>query len=97
MPSWNSFPAAGRDLFRAFRDPEIGRSLLIEHNVLIEKVLPGGVERVLTEAEMNHYRAPFLNPETREPLFRFPNEFPIESSPGDVYAIAEQYHASDRT
>jgi len=92
IPSWNYFPEVGRDLFRAFRAPETGRELLIEQNFFIEKVLPGGVVRTLSETEMDHYRAPFLQAESREPLYRFPNELPIEGAPEDVFAIAEQYH-----
>lgn len=47
----------------------------------------------LTENEMEHYRAPFLDPSSREPLYRWANELPIEGKPADVYAIAEKYHA----
>lgn len=92
VASWNEFPEVGRDLFRSFRATETGRELLIEQNFFIEKVLPGGVVRKLGETEMNHYRAPFLEAESREPLYRFPNELPIEGEPKDVFAIAEQYN-----
>ena len=108
LPSWNEFPESARDLFRSFRNPKTGRKLLIEENAFIETVLPGSVVRKLSEAEMNHYRAPFLQPESREPIYRFPNEpfsertvfrtnrfpneLPIEGSPADVFAIAEKYH-----
>jgi haloalkane dehalogenase len=93
MPTWNDFPDAGRNLFRAFREPETGRRLLIDENYFIEKVLPRGVVRPLSEAVMNRYRTPFLEPATREPLYRFPNELPIDGLPADVFEIAEQYHS----
>lgn len=32
-----------------------------------------GTVRRLTEAEMEHYRRPFLNPIDRDPTWRFPN------------------------
>ena len=92
VTSWKDFPEAGRNLFRSFRAPETGRELLIEQNLFIEKVLSGGVVRTLSETEMNHYRAPFLEAESRDPLYRFPNELPIGGAPEDVFAIAEQYH-----
>ena len=80
--------------FQAFRGPpEVGRKLIIENNVFVESVLPGGVVRGLTEKEMEQYRALFLEPSSREPLYRWTNEVLIQGIPADVYAIAEAYHA----
>ena len=95
MPTWENLEKGGiADGFRTFRGPpEVGKKLVIEDNVFIENVLPGGVVRGLTEKEMEHYRAPFLEPSSRKPLYRWANEVPIESEPADVYAIAEKFHA----
>lgn len=80
--------------FQAFRGPsEVGRKLLIEKNVFVEKFLPGDVVRALSEKNMKHYRASYLEPIDREPVYRWLNEVPIEGKPADVYAIAETYHA----
>ena len=49
--------------------------------------------RKLTEEEMAAYREPFLDPASREPVYRFPNELPIAGAPVDVWAMAEAYHA----
>ena len=38
--TWEEFPAAGRDLFRALRSPETGRKLAIDENIFIEHFLP---------------------------------------------------------
>jgi len=95
MPSWENLEKGGiASSFQAFRGPpEVGRKLIIEDNVFVEQVLPGGVVRGLTENEMAHYRAPYLDPSSREPLYHWANEVPIEGNPADVYAIAEKYHA----
>ena len=96
MPlTWETFKAGGKEeIFRAFRGPpEIGRKLIIEENFFVEKFLPGGVVRGLTEKEMEHYRAPYAEPSSREPLYRWPNEVAIEGKPADVAAIVETYHA----
>ncbi len=93
IPSWDDFPAELRDLFRGFRSPETGRSLLIDQNVFIEKVLPGAVARGLTEVEMERYREPFKDPASREPVYRWPNELPIGGEPADVTEIVETYNA----
>ncbi|GAM86973.1 hypothetical protein ANO11243_049940 [Dothideomycetidae sp. 11243] len=83
----------GADAFRTFRGPpEVGRKLIIDENFFIEKFLPGGVVRALSEEEMGHYRAPYLEPSSREPLYRWPNEVPIEGTPADVAAVVEKYH-----
>lgn len=93
VPNWDTFGLEkSRDIFKAFRKPETGRKLLIDENRFIETVLPASVARPLTDAEMTHYRAPFLEPASREPLYRWPNELPIAGEPADVVAIAEQYH-----
>ena len=92
--TWELFETGGgANMFRTFRGPpEVGRKLIIEENFFVEKFLPGGVVRGLTEKEMEHYRAPYLEPSSREPLYRWPNEAPIEGVPADVSAIVEKYH-----
>ncbi len=92
-PSWDVFPKEVADSFKPFRDPEMGRELLINQNVFVEKVLPGSVLRKLTEEEMAHYRKPFLEVSAREPLWRFPNEIPIAGNPPDVWEKAHGYLA----
>jgi haloalkane dehalogenase len=79
-------------MFQAFRDPDLGRKLLIDENTFIEGNLPHGVVRKLPESVMNHYREPFLDPSSREPIYRFPNELPIAGRPDDVWAMATAYH-----
>jgi haloalkane dehalogenase len=93
MPSWLDLDAQLYEFLKAFRDPDMGRSLLIGQNAFIERGLPGGVMRQLSDAEMNEYRRPFQIPEDREPIYRFPNEVPIAGTPADVYAMATAYHA----
>lgn len=91
VPSWDVFPAAVADTFREFRDPKLGRELIISQNAFVEKVLPSGILRQLSEEEMTQYRRPFLDPEAREPLWRFPNEIPVEGHPADVWEKVNKY------
>jgi haloalkane dehalogenase len=91
VKSWNDWPKAIRPLFQAFRTPGVGHDLIFEQNVFIEQVLPGAVARGLTSTEMEHYRAPFLNKETRQPMLSFPNDLPIEGQPPDVVSTVESY------
>ena len=59
--------------------------------MFVEQVLPGAIMRTLTDAEMNAYRAPFLDPPSRKPVWRWPNEIPIEGRPADVVGIVSDY------
>ncbi len=82
---------------RQFRDPVIGRQLIIDQNFFVETLLPLAVIRPLTEEELAVYRAPFLEPASREPIWRFPNEIPIAGDPADVHQIFVQYAEYLRT
>ncbi len=85
MPTWEDFHADGRETFRKFRTPGVGEKMILEANVFVEQVLPGGIVRKLTEEEMSVYRAPFPTPESRRPTWRFPNELPIAGEPASSY------------
>ncbi|HET6375851.1 MAG TPA: haloalkane dehalogenase [Methylocella sp.] len=98
MPSWDDFhqlPAA-RELFRKFRTPGEGEELILKANAFVEQVLPGSIRRKLSEEEMAVYRAPFPTPQSRVPVWRFPNELPIAGEPADVYSALEHAHAALR-
>ncbi|KAL7894391.1 Alpha/Beta hydrolase protein [Trichoderma sp. SZMC 28014] len=91
VPNWDVFPPIFAESFKAFRDPILGRELLINQNVFIEKVLTLNILRQLSEEEMGQYRRPFLQLESREPLWRFPNKIPIEGYPADVWENVNKY------
>ena len=93
VPSWDMFPPDFRKLFQAFRTAGVGWEMIVNKNVFVENTLPGGVIRKLTEEEMNHYREPFLEPASRKPVWRWPNEIPIEGEPAAVVRIVETYNA----
>jgi len=92
MPSWDMFPPDFKEVFQAFRTPEVGWDMLVNQNMFIEQVLPRGIVRKLTEEEMDHYREPFKEPSSRKPLWRFPNEVPIEGEPADVVEAVATYN-----
>lgn len=96
IPSWEEFVRGvpAREIFRRFRTPGEGESLILEGNAFVERVLPGAVRRKLTEDEMAVYRAPFPTPQSRRPTWRFPNELPIAGEPVDVTAMIERAHAA---
>jgi haloalkane dehalogenase len=88
---WDSRTGSFKEIFSKLRTPELGRTMIIEQNFFVEKILPMGVLRGLTEDEMTHYRRPFLNNADREPTWRFPNEIPIEGHPSEVWEKTQKY------
>ncbi len=90
--SWDEFDEQTRETFRRLRTPDIGWDLAVNQNLFIEQLLPGATKRQLSEAEMNYYREPFIDPASRKPLWRWPNELPIAGEPPDVFAAVEAYN-----
>jgi haloalkane dehalogenase len=92
MSSWKEFHADATETFQKFRTPGVGEQMILDGNAFVERVLPMGTVRKLTEEEMSVYRTPFLTPESRRPTWRFPNEIPIAGEPADVYRTMENAH-----
>ena len=89
--TWAEWPEQATSLFQGFRS-EAGEDMVLEKNVFVENVLPGSVLRGLTDAEMEVYRRPFLNPgEDRRPTLTWPRQIPIGGKPQDVHDIVETY------
>jgi len=92
VPSWDEFPEDFQQLFKMFRAPEVGWDMIVNQNFFVEKILPGSVVRQLTEEEMNRYREPFVEVDSRKPLWRWPNEIPIEGEPAEVAEVVSGYN-----
>lgn len=92
MPfKWDEFEPEMRDLFRALRSPA-GEELVLQHNVFVEKVLPAGIFRELSEAEMAEYRRPYLNEgEDRRPTLSFPRQIVLDGAPQEVANVVMAY------
>lgn len=89
--SWREWPQELHKIFKAFRS-EAGESMVLEHNVFVEKVLPASILRTLTDDEMAEYRRPFAAPgEDRRPTLDWPREIPLDGMPEDVTAIVDAY------
>src|SRR3954447_21461800 len=93
VPSWDVFPEGARGMFQAFRTPEVGWDLICKQNVFVEQAVPGSIVRKLSEEEMDAYRAPFPAEASRKPVWRWPNEIPIEGDPVDVAEAVGAYCA----
>ncbi len=91
--TWSTWPDAARQLFQAFRSPA-GEEMVLENNVFVDRMLPGSIQRKLSDAEMTVYRRPYLEAgESRRPTLTWPRQIPIEDDPKDVCEIVAAYAA----
>ena len=91
--TWTQWNEQARSIFQGFRSPA-GEKLILERNLFVEAVLPGSIQRKLTDAEMEEYRRPYREPgESRRPTLTWPRQIPIDGEPADVTEIVRQYAA----
>ena len=89
--AWDEFEPKVREVFKALRSPA-GEEMILRDNVFIEKVLPGGIFRQLSDVEMAEYRRPFLNEgEDRRPTLSFPRQIPLDGEPVEVARVVADY------
>jgi haloalkane dehalogenase len=97
FPSPNE-PAA-ESVFGRFRTPGVGEQMVLEENYFVERMLPGGVVRTLTDEEMARYREPYPTPDSRKPTLMWPRELPMGGRPARnvevVTAIGEWMTRTD--
>lgn len=92
FPKWGDFSdEKTRKHWRKFRDPIKGRELIINQNLIMGDMIAGGAKRGLTEAELLQYRKPFLEPSSREVIWKWTTQIPIEDDPTDVFDIVTRY------
>ena len=77
-------------MFRAFRSAE-GEHLILDDNAFIEVVMPRSILRSMSDTEMDAYREPFRERESRFPMLAWPRELPIDGEPADVVATVNDY------
>ena len=91
--TWEEWPEAARRVFQGFRSPA-GEEMVLTNNVFVERVLPGSVLKGISDAAMEVYRRPYVEPgESRRPTLSWPREIPIDGEPADVVALVDDYAA----
>ena len=80
----SSYEAMGEEfgnMFRAMRDPEMGREMIMVENSFVNQILPAMVNRSLGETATAAYAAPYLEEADRLPTWMWPREVPIGGEP----------------
>jgi haloalkane dehalogenase len=88
--AWDDWPESARGIFQGFRS-EKGEELVLQRNMFVDMVLPSAVLRKLTDEEMEHYRAPFPNPDDRQPTLNWPRHIPIQGEPAHMVDLVDDY------
>lgn len=78
------------ELFRAYRSPE-GEKMVMGDNMVIEVNLARGVAGGLVAADLDVYRAPYLEPASRKPMLAWTREFPLDGEPAGVVEVVLGY------
>lgn len=87
---WEDWPDGRDAMFRTLRSDQ-GEKMVLDDNFMIETLLPKSVVRKLTDEEMQAYRGPFMDRESRWPTLVWARELPIDGEPADVVEIVRQY------
>lgn len=87
---WRDFPNGRDAMFRGLRSPR-GEEMVLNDNFFVETVLPKSILRRLSDEEMDAYRKPFADRDSRYPTLAWPRELPIEGEPADVATLVESY------
>jgi haloalkane dehalogenase len=86
--SWDEWPDATREFFKAQRTPA-GEDLILQKNLFIEFLLPlRGISNEAMEVYRRHYRNPGPS---RQPMLTWTRELPIAGQPKDVTEIVDSY------
>jgi len=89
--TWDDWPDAARGIFQGLRS-DAGENMILDKNLFVEAILPGSIQRTLSEDELAEYRRPFAEPgEGRRPTLTWPRQIPLEGEPADVVEIAASY------
>lgn len=80
-----------QQLATLLKNPDVSYRAIVKQNYLINRLLPSGIMRSLTEEEMSHYREPFLAEESRQPLWQYVQDLPLGGRSNDVVDLMESY------
>ncbi|TSE08493.1 haloalkane dehalogenase [Aquimarina algiphila] len=84
------FPKENIEFFNTLRGPE-GWKMIAEDNIFLNEVLPTWVSRILTEEELEAYKAPFKTVESRKPIWKFVSQVPLNGKPELTASIVQHY------
>lgn len=91
VSNWSMVSLPVQEMAVVLSAPDGGYDVIMNSNYFVNKVLPSGVLRRLTEKEMEYYRAPFLRPGACKPLWQYLQDLPLGDGPKDVEELITNY------
>lgn len=92
IPSMDDFyPVQAQGLFTTLRDLVKGPELMKSANPFLNNMPKNVLGRNLSDTAWHRHQAPFLDPDSRKPMWTFPTQFPIAGQPHDVFEIVSGY------
>jgi len=88
---WNMLSLPVQQLASLLSRPGASYRAVVQQNYLVDKLLPRGVIRPLSDEEMAHYREPFQTHESRKPLWQYIQDLPLGKGPEDVIELIHGY------
>lgn len=89
---WNKLTPDIKMAFRMIQSRFFSWLMLGVGNQFIKKMLPDGIVRKLTEAEMEAYAAPFKTLKDRKPSYVFPRDVPLRDRPPHTAKVVNDYN-----
>lgn len=87
---WDMLSLPVQQLATLLKRPGASYHAIVEQNYLINKLLPNGVLRKLSEEELEQYRKPFPDAQSRKPLWQYIQDLPLGNGNG-VVALIDKY------
>lgn len=91
VQDWTMVALPVHELSQVLNSPDGGREIIMNSQYFVNKVLPAGVLRRLTEEEIENYRAPFVEPGSCLPLWQYLQDLPLGKGNSDVVELITQY------
>ena len=88
---WDMLSLPVQEFASLLSSPLTAYRAIIKHNYLVEKLLPSGVMRRLSEAEMGAYRKPFPDAASRRLLWQYAQELPLGGGQTPVTQLIDRY------
>jgi haloalkane dehalogenase len=89
QPSYEAMGEEMGGMFRAMRDPEEGRQMIMGNNMFVEQILPMMIDRPLGDTARTEYGLPYARVEDRLPTWVWPREVPIAGEPAANVALMD--------
>jgi haloalkane dehalogenase len=80
-----------RDRARLLESADGGKDVILNSNYYLNKVMPAGVMRTLTDEELAAYQAPFQMPGSTKPIWQYLQDLPIDKKRTKVFDLIETY------